>query len=89
MLPFKIFKIYISPPNTHVHVFIPWSPLFITIPMFLIRGLMKPEACFIIPVNIEEQDPHFPPYQTCMNFVRHTGAPSLGCENGEFYQNNG
>lgn len=47
-----------------------------------IGGSMKPEACFIIPVNIEERDPHFPPYQTCMHFVRHTGAPPLRCENG-------
>lgn len=80
MLPFKIFSMCISPPNTHVHAFISWSSLF--------RGSMKPEACFIIPVNIEEPDPHFPPYQTCMNFVRHTGAPPLGCKSGEFYQNN-
>ncbi|XP_065940288.1 peroxidase-like protein [Magallana gigas] len=47
-----------------------------------VGGLMKPEACFTIPVNIEEADPFFPPYQTCMNFVRHTGAPPLGCANG-------
>lgn len=80
MLPFKIFSMCISSPNTHVHAFISWSSLF--------RGSMKPEACFIIPVNIEEPDPHFPPYQTCMNFVRHTGAPPLGCKSGEFYQNN-
>ncbi|XP_065940290.1 peroxidase-like protein [Magallana gigas] len=44
------------------------------------RGSMKPAACFIIPVNIEDR-PLFPPFQTCMHFVRHTGAPPLGCQN--------
>lgn len=48
------------------------------------RGSMKPAACFIIPVNIEDR-PLFPPFQTCMHFVRHTGAPPLGCQNGNYF----
>ncbi|XP_055999997.1 peroxidase-like protein [Ostrea edulis] len=47
---------------------------------FPVGNQMKPEACFNI--NVPQPDPHFPPGQTCMNFVRHTGAPPLGCQNG-------
>ncbi|XP_065941389.1 peroxidase-like protein [Magallana gigas] len=47
-----------------------------------IGGSIKPEACFIIPVNTEERDPWFPPYQKCMHFVRQAGAPPLGCQTG-------
>lgn len=49
----------------------------------LFRGIVKPDACFIIPVNDGPLDPFFPPHINCMNFVRHTGAPPLRCENGE------
>lgn len=49
----------------------------------LFRGIVKPDACFIIPVNDDDRDPFFPPHINCMNFVRHTGAPPLDCRNGE------
>lgn len=47
-----------------------------------VGGIVKPDACFIIPVNDGPLDPFFPPHINCMNFVRHTGAPPLRCENG-------
>lgn len=46
---------------------------------------MKPAACFIIPVNIEDRDHFFSQFKTCMHFVRHTGAPPLGCQNGNYF----
>lgn len=51
----------------------------------LSRGAIKPDACFIIPIHERGPDPFFPTSQRCMHFVRHTGAPPLGCQNGEFY----
>lgn len=51
----------------------------------LSRGAIKPDACFIIPIHENGPDPFFPLSQRCMHFVRHTGAPPLGCQNGEFY----
>lgn len=47
-----------------------------------IGGAIKPDACFIIPIHERGPDPFFPTSQRCMHFVRHTGAPPLGCQNG-------
>ncbi|XP_061178613.1 peroxidase-like protein [Saccostrea echinata] len=47
-----------------------------------VRMQQNPEACFSIEVVQTPPDPFFPPDKTCMNFVRHAGAPTMGCMNG-------